>query len=380
MATNLLTVLLASSLSVSEAVGINCGCPHTCTSERLAETNGANHACGARIQWLMQHHDLPEANACAIASKHNPFSDEADTDILGDKSCSYEACHPEGCGSALQIVPDFHLLHNCGCPETCTDEVMNEKLPGKDFTCKERLTYMAHWHHNPERDACTKGVDEGYCDAQKCRPDLCGSALATPPPKPDAAAMTLSLEAEVENEWIEKKDYSAFENDGSESALRNTPADDNKREYSGMFVEMEKEQRLKGGIYTAASASQHLTKQNKSGDSGGSSILFNFLSFLTGSVVVVIGFVYKSRRRPTRTPATSNNEVVEDENTTEVIFPKQNSLIVPRTPPRRGSFGSFKREIDAICSDSDYDSEADDSGADDDVSIDNLPEWLPAIA
>mmetsp|Transcript_31977 Transcript_31977/g.42646 ORF Transcript_31977/g.42646 Transcript_31977/m.42646 type:complete len:241 (+) Transcript_31977:66-788(+) len=104
MATNLLTVLLASSLSVSEAVGINCGCPHTCTSERLAETNGANHACGARIQWLMQHHDLPEANACAIASKHNPFSDEADTDILGDKSCSYEACHPEGCGSTLANI------------------------------------------------------------------------------------------------------------------------------------------------------------------------------------------------------------------------------------------------------------------------------------
>jgi len=328
----------------------------------------------------MKHHDLPEANACAMASKHNPFSDEADKDILGDRSCRYEACHPEGCGSTLSIVPNFKLLHGCGCPETCTDEVMNEKLPGMAYTCKERLTYMVHWHHNPELDACTMGVDEGYCDAQKCRPDLCGSALATPPPKPDAAAKTLSLEAEVENEWIEKKDYSAFENDGSESALRNTPADDNKREYSGMFVEMEKEQRLKGGIYTAASASQHLTKQNKSGDSGGSSILFNFLSFLTGSVVVVIGFVYKSRRRPTRTPATSNNEVVEDENTTEVIFPKQDSLIVPRTPPRRGSFGSFKREINAICSDSDYDSEADDSGADDDVSIDNLPEWLPAIA
>uniref|UniRef100_A0A7S1ZPY7 Uncharacterized protein n=1 Tax=Ditylum brightwellii TaxID=49249 RepID=A0A7S1ZPY7_9STRA len=256
--TNLLAVLLASSLSVSEVLGIDCGCPHTCTPDALAEINDAHDTCGARIQWLMKHHDLPEANACAIASKHNPFSDEADTDILGDKSCSYEACHPEGCGSTLP--------------------------------------------------------------------------------------------------------------------------NDNNREYDGIFVEMEREQRLKDGIYTAASAPQHQTKHTKSENSDGSSILFNFLSFLTGSVVVVIGFVYKSRRRPTRTPATSNNEVVEDENTTEVIFPKQDSLIVPRTPPRRGSFGSFKREINAICSDSDYDSEADDSGADDDVSVEDVPEWLSAIS
>eukprot|EP00957_Ditylum_brightwellii_P168446 12822108-Ditylum_brightwellii.AAC.1 len=93
---------------------------------------------------------------------------------------------------------------------------------------------------------------------------------------------------------------------------------------------MEKEQRLKGGIYTAASASQHLTKQNKSGDSGSSSILFNFLSFLTGSVVVVIGLEYKSRRQPTRTPATTNNEVVKKNQRKCLIFPAPHQAKCPR--------------------------------------------------
>uniref|UniRef100_A0A7S1ZQ65 Uncharacterized protein n=1 Tax=Ditylum brightwellii TaxID=49249 RepID=A0A7S1ZQ65_9STRA len=247
-------------LGLYVVLGIDCGCPSTCTPDALAEYIGAHkaHSCKAQIEWLMTGHGLPEATACAEASESGPFVDDEDGETERERPCRYEACHPEGCGSTLP--------------------------------------------------------------------------------------------------------------------------NDNNREYDGIFVEMEREQRLKDGIYTAASAPQHQTKHTKSENSDGSSILFNFLSFLTGSVVVVIGFVYKSRRRPTRTPATSNNEVVEDENTTEVIFPKQDSLIVPRTPPRRGSFGSFKREINAICSDSDYDSEADDSGADDDVSVEDVPEWLSAIS
>jgi len=238
----------------------------------------------------MKHHDLPEANACAMASKHNPFSDEADKDILGDRSCRYEACHPEGCGSTLSIVPNFKLLHGCGCPETCTDEVMNEKLPGMAYTCKDRLTYMIHKHHNTELDACTIGVDEGYCDAQKCRPDLCGS-----------------LEAEVESEWNEKKDYSAVENDGSESSssVMNAAADDNNGDNDGIFVEVENEVEneveIEGGVFNdAAIMSQGQTKDTKSENSGGSSLLFSFLSCFVGFMTVMLIYMFKPRRHMER--------------------------------------------------------------------------------
>mmetsp|Transcript_3293 Transcript_3293/g.3994 ORF Transcript_3293/g.3994 Transcript_3293/m.3994 type:complete len:284 (+) Transcript_3293:134-985(+) len=267
-------------LGLYVVLGIDCGCPSTCTPDALAEYIGPHkaHSCKAQIEWLMAGHGLPEAAACAEASESGPFVDDEDGETERERPCRYEACHPEGCGSTLP--------------------------------------------------------------------------------------------------------------------------NDNNREYDGIFVEMEREQRLKGGIYTAASAPQHQTKHTKSENSDVSSILFNFLLFFAGSMAVVIVFVYKSRRRPMRTE-TTNNEVVKDENTTEIIFHKQNSLIVPHTPPRKGSFGSgsvgsgsfgsgsfgsfgslgsFKRELDAICSGSDYDSEADDSGADDDVSVENVPEWLSAIS
>jgi len=181
-----LAIVLKVLSNGAKVSGTDCGCPETCTPEALAESNGAAFGCGARIEFLMKRYDLPEANACAAASHEGPYVPLEENDR--SKPCRYEACHPVGCRSKLAVVPEFHLLHNCGCPETCNDDTLDETLPNKPFNCRERIHFMVHRHHNSEWDACEMASDEGYCDTQRCRPDQCGSTLDRPTTQPHLSA------------------------------------------------------------------------------------------------------------------------------------------------------------------------------------------------
>jgi len=179
-------LVLVTAVALFQTVNVSafdCGCPETCTSEALNESGDSPFRCGERISWLMKHHDLPEANACAISSRRGAENESGED--IGITPCRYEACHPEGCASKLDVQPDFHLLHNCGCPGTCTDDVMGETLPNMPFSCLARITYMVHYHHNPEFDACAMAVEEGYCQSA-CQPVMCGSTLVEPAETPVA--------------------------------------------------------------------------------------------------------------------------------------------------------------------------------------------------
>ena len=70
---------------------------------------------------------------------------------------------------------------DCGCPETCTQTILNQKYLGAD-PCRKRITWMLNKYKQngiTEESACKSAVQQGHCakvptiDTQ-CLPGYCG--------------------------------------------------------------------------------------------------------------------------------------------------------------------------------------------------------------
>ena len=93
--------------------GIDCGCPHTC-DERALHKRNSQFLCKDRISHLMNKKNLPELEACALASQtaYN-FNDTQNIDI--NTPCEYE-CHPEICKD-MDSKPVLHDVSNINLPK-----------------------------------------------------------------------------------------------------------------------------------------------------------------------------------------------------------------------------------------------------------------------
>ncbi len=74
--------------------GIDCGCPHSC-DERALHKRNAQFLCKDRILHLVNKKNVPELEACELASQTTyNYNDTENIDI--NKPCEYE-CHPKIC-------------------------------------------------------------------------------------------------------------------------------------------------------------------------------------------------------------------------------------------------------------------------------------------
>ena len=171
-----LVTLSLLSLLFSKVNAVDCGCPHHCNEEALKDHGGTIFACEQRIEFMMKRYDLPEANACAAASKDPTLDEESNS----KRPCAYEKCNPVKCGSHLNINPDPVVPITCGC-ESCNNETLAATLPGQKFSCETRIHHFMHYWHLNEWDACQAAAKESSCDFVSCDPTTCGSTLNLEP-------------------------------------------------------------------------------------------------------------------------------------------------------------------------------------------------------
>jgi hypothetical protein len=121
----------------------------------------------------MKHHDDPEANACAAASK-DPSLNATQNE---KRPCRFESCNPNGgCNSELIVDLNPHPPITCGC-DSCNLEELAKVQGPNEFTCEERIHNYMHSWHLLEWDACAAASNETSCNFTACDPLTCGSNL-----------------------------------------------------------------------------------------------------------------------------------------------------------------------------------------------------------
>uniref|UniRef100_A0A7S2EM94 Uncharacterized protein n=1 Tax=Ditylum brightwellii TaxID=49249 RepID=A0A7S2EM94_9STRA len=156
---------------------------------------------------------------------------------------------------------------------------------------------------------------------------MCGSTLAISPPKPDAETVpppspdTSNNLAHGNNHDHGDSLLSADHDQRLQAPSKNTniPTNDNTKAKGDLYVEVDRAQRLKGGLFNAASLSKPValsssTKTVKPRSSNIPPILVNAMSFIIGSVAAMIIFLHKSRRS-LRTPRAEEETIVFYERT-----------------------------------------------------------------
>ena len=61
---------------------------------------------------------------------------------------------------------------NCGCPKSCTNDVLSHSAEGVPFSCKERVLFLMKSYNETESSACALAVKQGAC-GRKCDPMKC---------------------------------------------------------------------------------------------------------------------------------------------------------------------------------------------------------------
>jgi len=109
---------------------IDCGCPHTCTSEVLS-TSADGFTCKERIEWLMTNKGLSQLGACNVVAANEYKSD------CGD--CDPELC--AGGATAAKKENEEKTKTNSQCPpctsEVCKSDINRCQLSTAPFLCYE---------------------------------------------------------------------------------------------------------------------------------------------------------------------------------------------------------------------------------------------------
>ena len=107
----------------------------------------------------------------------NSSSSRSDGDSLGvdhvqmKKSMTDHLSHKQQTDNST--ITKSHDEINCGCPDTCTQNILTSVFK-KDHpvSCEARTKYLMGRYHISEEEACKGAVERDYCPSQ-CKPDVC---------------------------------------------------------------------------------------------------------------------------------------------------------------------------------------------------------------
>eukprot|EP00980_Cylindrotheca_fusiformis_P029371 scaffold23456_cov144-Cylindrotheca_fusiformis.AAC.5 len=176
----------------------DCGCPATCTSavlDQVATDGYGSHDCRSRIEWVMANTALTnEQDACAQVSSEFPS-------ICGN-GCDPTTCNtppgppppppsraptppptllptpPPTSPPKPPPTPPTTSMTNCGCPETCTSNVLDRMATDDiaSIACGTRILWAINNLDFTEEKACTiiSGRFPDTCGPE-CDPNVCGT-------------------------------------------------------------------------------------------------------------------------------------------------------------------------------------------------------------
>lgn len=166
----LICVLLLLLWTPTETLALDCGCPSTCTAEKMQQTNGAPFTCEARVAYFMGTYGDSTAKACSGANAPGgPCPDD---------------CNPEKCVKPPKTGID------CNCPSTCTPDKLQQSN-GASYTCGAHINYLMGTYGDSEDKACKAASGPGNPCPNECNPEKCktmaGGLQTKPAPPPPSS-------------------------------------------------------------------------------------------------------------------------------------------------------------------------------------------------